>query len=293
METLKQIWEVLNTQLFELGGTSVSVTTLLTVLIIVLVTLRISSLLQRGLKRVLRSRGVEHEGTLGAMSRLLHYSMLLIGFGIALQTIGINLSALFAAGAVFAVGLGFAMQNIAQNFVSGVILLVERAIRPNDILEVEGVVVRVVEMGIRATVVTTRDGEHLIVPNSTLVQSSVKNFTMRDSHYRIRVPVGVTYDSDMKLVIETLQEVVADAPWKDGPQPGQVILTGFGSSSVDFEVSVWVDDPWAGRLMQSKLHQAVWWALKERDVVIAFPQLDVHLDPPVAEGLSQLSRLAS
>jgi potassium-dependent mechanosensitive channel len=111
---------------------------------------------------------------------------------------------LFAAGAVFAVGLGFAMQNIVQNFVSGVILMVERTIKPDDVLEVEGDIVRVQKMRIRATMVRTRNEEELIIPNSTLVQGAVKNYTLTDSRFLLGTVVGVTYGSDMQLVREVL-----------------------------------------------------------------------------------------
>src|SRR4030095_8726722 len=102
---------------------------------------------------------------------------IVVGLTLALHLAGIKLGAVFAAGAVFAVGLGFAMQNIAQNFVSGVILLVERSIEPGDVIEVNTQVVRVHQMGIRATLVRTLDDEDMIVPNSILVQTTVKNYT--------------------------------------------------------------------------------------------------------------------
>ncbi len=124
---------------------------------------------------------------------------------VAMRTTGIRLDALFAAGAVFAVGFGFAMQNIAQNFVSGVILLFERTIKPGDVIEVGGQIVKVQQMSIRATIVRTLDEEDVIVPNSSLVQSNVKNFTLEDNIYRVRVTVGVSYSSDVPKVKAALE----------------------------------------------------------------------------------------
>ena len=115
------------------------------------------------------------------------------------------LEALFAAGAVFAIGLGFAMQNIVQNFVSGVILLAERTIKPGDVLQVDGRFVKVRHMGIRSTICRTLDEEEIIVPNATIVQSTVTNYTLQDSLFRLRCTVGVVYGSDMVLVKNTLQ----------------------------------------------------------------------------------------
>jgi small-conductance mechanosensitive channel len=281
--------QVLKRTLFTLGGTEVTPRTILTVVLILLVTYLLSRLIRRAVTGVFRRRGLEEDGNVLAIARLVHYGVLLIGVGVALQTAGFNLNALFAAGAVFAIGVGFALQTMMQNFVAGVILLVERAIKPGDVLEVEGRIVKVVRMGIRSTIVRTRDGDHMIVPNSALVQSTVKNFTLKGSTYRIRAKVGVVYGSDMKLVMETLLEVMRGVEWRLPDQEPIVLLTDFGDSSVNFDASVWVHNPWERPQLLSRLNQGIWWALKERGIVIAFPQLDVHLDPPVEEGLSRLA----
>jgi len=179
-----------NTTLFTLAGTEVNAVSILTFFIIILVSFWLSRLLGGIAERWLRARGVREEGSIATTKRLLHYGVVLTGIAVAIQTIGINLGALFAAGAVVAVAIGFAMQNILQNFVSGIILLVERTIKPGDVLELEGRMVRVMTMSIRATVARTLEDEDLIIPNSNLVQAVVKNITLRDTHFRIRVPVG-------------------------------------------------------------------------------------------------------
>jgi len=282
---------VLDWHLFELGGTPVTVITLVTALILVLVSYGLSHLIQRVLGRAMRRRQLADLGTVHVAQRLLHYTIMLVGVGVALDTMGIELGALFAAGAIFAVGLGFAMQNIAQNFVAGVILLIERSIKPNDVLEVEGLVVRVVQMGIRATLARTRDEEELIIPNGVLVQSTVKNYTLRDSLYRLRAQVGVVYGSDMAQVAQTLKAMADKLTWRRVEKDPLVLIIGFGDSSVNFEVSVWIDDPWSARPYMSKLNDAIWWALKDNDIVIAFPQLDVHFDPPIHDTVAQLGHL--
>ena len=287
-QLLIQFQEFLNVQLIEVGGTSVTVATALTALLIVLGTFLVSRLIRRAIRRMLIRRGLADERSADTALNLFHYFILLIGFAIALETIGIELGTLFAAGAVFAVGLGFAMQNIAQNFVAGVILVAERSIRIGDVLEVEGTIVKVQQSGIRATIVRSRDGEELIVPNSTLVQSTVKNFTLRDSSYRLQTTVGVAYDSDLNLVRQTLEEVLLDIPWKLADPGSQVFLQEFGNSAVIFDVAVWMDNPWYARRRLSKLNEAIWWALKEAGITIAYPQLDVHFDREVAQGLARL-----
>jgi small-conductance mechanosensitive channel len=269
------------------------VATLVLFAVIILFTLILSRVLQRTAAKAFKIRKVTDEGTIGVAQRLVHYLVLVVGIAVALDTIGINLTALFAAGALFAVALGFAMQNITQNFVSGVILLIERSIKPGDVLMVEGQLVKVVRMGIRATVSRTWVDEEIIIPNSVLVQNSVTNYTLTDRLYRLRATVGVVYWSDMALVRKTLEKVAKEIPWRVKSQEPRILLREFGNSSVDFSVAVLIDDPWGAPVKLSELNEAIWWALKEAGITIAFPQLDVHLDPPVMQSLENLARYQS
>ena len=279
--------------LFDLAATPITVATLLTFAIIILATLVISKILEAATVRAFRIRKITEEGTVGAAQRLVHYLILIIGISVALQTIGINLNALFAAGALFAVALGFAMQNITQNFVSGVILLVERSIKPGDILRVEGRLVKVIRMGIRATVSRTLDDEEIILPNSVLVQNSVTNFTLKDRLYRLRATVGVVYWSDMAKVREALEKVAGDIAWRVQSMDPRIQLRQFGNSSVDCEVSVWIDEPWLCQQRLSEHNEAIWFALNEAEITIAFPQIDVHVDGAVNQSFEELRSFVS
>lgn len=280
---------LLDFPLFSLAGTPITVATLIVFTVIIGLTFLVSYLIQKALARTLRLQKVKDEGTIEVARRLLHYLVVATGLAVGLQTIGINLSALFAAGAVFAIGLGFAMQNIMQNFVSGVILLTERTIKPGDVLQVDQRFVRVQKMGIRATIARTLDEEEIIIPNSGIVQANVTNYTLRDSLYRLRCTVGVVYSADMKLVREVLEGTADQIPWGMKDKKPVILLTAFGSSSVDWEVSVWMNDPWSVRRAKSELNEAIWWALKDAGITIAFPQLDVHFDPPALEAIRRAS----
>lgn len=284
-ELLKSIRWALHLDLFAIGEKEVTTGTLLVIVLILMVTWILSRSAQAGMARIMNSRGISEKQTIQTAQRVVHWTLLLGGIVAALQTVGIDLSTLFAAGAVFAVGLGLALQNIAQNFVSGIILLVERAISPGDVLEVEGEVVRVQHMGIRSTVARTRNEEDLIIPNSTLVQGTVKNFTKEDSLYLLGTQVGVSYGSDLKLVRETLSKAAVSIPWREQDKEPRVLLKEFGNSSVEFSVFVWTSDPWRARRLSSDLNEAIWWELKKAGITIAFPQLDVHFDSNVKEPL--------
>lgn len=276
---------LLDTHVFMLGEKPVTVATLAIVLASVVFAFWISSIVQRRLNRELERHGVENEGAVAVGARFAHYLIVVIGLGIGLGTAGIDLSALFAAGAVFAIAIGFAVQNVAQNFVSGAILLVEGAIKPGDVLVVNGEMVKVARMGIRSTVARTMDDIEVILPNSVLVTSAVENLTMSDRYIRIRVQVGVTYSADPHLTQTTL--MAAAKAFEDRAQAHEprVLLTGFGSSSVDWEVSIWTSEPWRLPGIASALRLALWDALKQADLVISFPQLDVHVDAPLIAAL--------
>ncbi len=265
-------------ELFHLGSVKLTVGRLLLALLVVLATFVISALARRVARRAFKMRGIEDVGTVGLVTNLMHYLVLAIGFTTALSSLGLDLGALFAAGAVFAVALGFAMQNIVQNFVGGIILLAERSIKPGDVLEVDGTVVKIERMGIRSTVARSRDGEDLLIPNATLIQGVVRNRTLSRPLYRVRATVGVHYGSDLAVVRDALTAVAKEQHDDSCLDPPLVLLLGFGSSSVDFEVAIWTRDPWRSRLLSSELCFAIWDALKEAGITIAFPQLDVHFD---------------
>ena len=271
--------------LFTFAGTEITLEKVILFTVIIIITALFSRLAQRMTVKGFSLRGVKDEGTIGVVKRLLHYIVMAIGIGIAVETIGISLDALFAAGAVFAIGIGFAMQNIVQNFVSGIILLSERSIKPGDVLQLEGRIVRVRHMGIRSTICRSLDEEELIVPNATIVQGTVTNYTLQDSLYRLRCSVGVVYRSDLALVQRTLLATATSFDRRSHVRQPVVLLTDFADSAVMFEVSVWIDDPWTMRQTRSALNEAIWWALKEQEIVIAFPQLDLHLDDDVVDAL--------
>jgi len=236
-----------------------------------------SRVLQSVLGRGMRARNIDDEGLIGASQRLAHYAVLLIAAGYALKVLHVDLRALFAAGAVAALAVGFALQNVLQNFVAGVLILMERSITPADVLEVDGRIMRVERMKIRTTVARTWDDEEIIIPNSVLVQSSVKNLTLTDELYRLRAKVGVSYDADVDQVIAVLSAAAVALEGRSLRKDPVVLLLEFGDSAIVFDVSIWIEDPWAARTNRSLFNVAIWRALKEAEITIAYPQLDVHL----------------
>jgi small-conductance mechanosensitive channel len=267
----------LNQHLVEIGGVSITGATVITSMLIVLLTLIVARFVRRAMIRFSRSRSVSQAGSVALSAKLIQYVIIGLGFAIAVQNAGINLTALFAAGAVFAVAIGFAVQNITANFAAGMVLLFERSLKPGDVIRVGDQFGTIQALGIRATRIRGLDEEDMLVPNSQLVQSTVTNYTLTDALYRLHVPVGVSYDSDMKKVREVLEAVAASAPWRSKARDPLVFMSEFGDSAVLFDVLVWTEDPWNRGQLRSKLHEAVWFALKAAGITIAYPQLDVHL----------------
>lgn len=286
-DVLLRIREVLHVELIKIGTTEVTVSTLLTAVFVLVLSFWLSRLIRRAMLRRVKESSVPERGSVAVTARLVHYTIVLVGIGIALSTLGIQLGALFAAGAVFAVAIGFAMQTISQNFVAGVILLFERSIKPGDIVEVEGRIMSIRELGIRATIARGLNEEDLIIPNSVLVQATVKNYTLRDALYRIDGEVGVTYGSDMAEVRRVLEETAQAVEWRTRDNDPVILMKEFGASSVNFVVSVFTENPWNLRQQRSALNEAIWWALKEAGITIAFPQLDVHLDSALTQALAR------
>ena len=276
-------------KLFDLGGKPVSLATLFVVTTILVGAWLFSKAIQLVVHRGFVRRGVGDRGAVQTVERLLNYAILVIAFIVALQTAGIDLGALVAATAVFAVGIGFAMQGIVLNFVSGIVLLLERSIKIDDVIEVDGKIVRVMDMGIRSTRVRTLFEEDIILPNSFLVQQPIKNLTLHDSLIRVAVHVGVSYSSDLAVVRRILEKVVSEVPDTDAQYPPRVLLEEFASSAVSYEVSVWTHDPWNHRLTRSAMREAIWAAFKKEGVVIAFPQVDVHFDKDVMGTLKKIA----
>ena len=216
-------------------------------------------------------------GLPGTISMLVRYSLLTIGFLIAVAAAGIPLSNFTILAGALGVGIGFGMQNMVNNFISGLILAFERPIQIGDTVEVGELLGKVKLIGIRASTVRTFEGAEVIVPNGDLISQQVTNWTLSDHRRRIRLPVGVAYGTDPQQVIDLLMQVATGhEDVLDEPEPA-VLFLGFGDSSLDFEMRFWTPayDRWWR--IRSEMAVAVSAALKEAGIEIPFPQRDLHV----------------
>ena len=233
------------------------------------------------------------EHTQFILLRFLHFSLIIIGVIISLSTIGVSFTSLALILGGLSIGMGFGLQNIASNLISGFILIFERPIKIGDLVEIMDVNIfgRVGSINLRSTIIVALDEKEVIVPNSQLITESVHNLSHYNNRYRLQIPVGVSYHSDVTLVKRLLLEVAHAHPEiiKE-PNPAMenvtapfVRFTNFGESSLNFELLAWIPDCFQRFDIASDLHFMIWEKFKEHGVRIPFPQRDVHLYPTDTE----------
>jgi potassium efflux system protein len=232
----------------------------------------------KGIDRHFTTIGHSDDAVIRTYKRVCRYSFLTVGILIALHVAGVKLTALFTTSGLIAVALGFALKDVAENYVAGMIIRTGESIKNGDVLDVDGMMVRVKSIGIRDTIVRTKNDSDILIPNSLFVQGKIANYTRRDSFCRVWTAVGVSYSSDLRQVREVLEGICSNFDGPSSQYSPVVLLTEFGDSSVNYKVFVWTEDPWNIRTLKSKLNEDIWRGLKEAGIEIAFPQLDVHLD---------------
>ncbi len=213
-----------------------------------------------------------------AIAQIVSNIVLIIGIFIVLDNAGIHLGALTVFAGAVGVGVGFGLQNIASNFISGLVILAERPITVGDRVEVAGIAGQVQHIRARSTVIVTNDNITMIVPNTKFIDSPVTNWTYGDPRVRFRLPVGVAYGSDVNKVREALLAAASEnANTLKDPAPS-VFLEKFGENSIDFELVVWSSEmSYRPRRYRSDLNFAMEQKLREAGIEIAFPQRDLHI----------------
>jgi small-conductance mechanosensitive channel len=210
--------------------------------------------------------------------------------------LGISLTALTVFSGAFGLAVGFGLQKTFGNLISGIILLMDRSIKPGDVIAVgtgsDKTVGQVNKIGIRAVSVTTRDRIEFLIPNELLMTNQVENWSFSSRDVRVKVPVGVAYGSDIEKVEKVLLEAALSLKRVLNRNPPQVWLHGFGSNAIEFEVQMWIDDPEEGLgNLRSDLLKAVWKAFVAHGIEVPYAQHDVHIREWPKE-LAEIARIA-
>src|SRR4051812_1420048 len=264
---LDLILEYLHRPFLVLSGTPVTTLTVVTAIAIIVVARITGSILGRSVDRVFAMRGLD-QGLRFAIGKILRYAVTIIGVVVALSTVGINTSAVMAGGAVLLVGIGFGLQKLAENFISGLLLLIERPVRKGDFIDVAGVLGTVEDIGLRATHVLSRDGLTVIVPNATLLTTTLINHSQPTHTRRIWIKIGVAYGTDVDRAVKVLLEVAA-AEDKALKQPApEVRHEGFGDSAIQLALLAWIAEANEEAIVASRLRFAIERAFRTDGITI-------------------------
>jgi len=275
--------ELADFNLFEIGDKPVTPSGIFKMLLILILAFGISWLIRHLLGRSVGADKVSQKAAAYTLGRLLHYIIVLVGVFAALGSIGVDFTSFALIAGALSVGIGFGLQAIVNNFVSGLILLFEGTLRVGDYIELDSGLAGVVrEINTRATVVNTNDSVDVVVPNSELVTSKLTNWTLREPVARIHISFGVAYGSDKELVKQVAMESAAETEFALLHMPGrepQIRLVEFGDNALEFEMRIWVSRQGVRRPF--RVRSSFLWALetrlREAHIEIPFPQRDVHV----------------
>ncbi len=266
------------TKLFSLGQSDITLATIIYLIFSIVVLIFVSNRLSRFVGRSVLRRYSTTESTVQTVSTILRYVILVIGLMVIVQTAGIDLSTLSILAGALGVGIGFGLQNITNNFISGIIILFEQPIKVGDRIEVGEIKGDVTKISARATNVLTNDNISVIVPNSEFISSTVINWSHNDRNVSFRFPVGVSYREDPKVIKRLLLEVAKENKGViSSPEP-EVLFDEFGDSSLNFILRVWTTS-YTSRpnILKSQLYYSIFEKFKENGIEIPFPQRDLHL----------------
>jgi small-conductance mechanosensitive channel len=288
---LKPITDVLNRIGFTVGTTRFSLLSVIQIGITLLVLLAGVRLVSRiANQSIKRTKGLDPTQQLLAQ-KLVGVALLVAAFFIGIDIVGIDLTALAVFSGAFGLAVGFGLQKTFGNLIAGIILLMDRSIKPGDVIVVGESFGHVTKIGVRAVSIVTRDGKEHLIPNENLMTQEVENWSYSSPNVRVHIPVGVGYDCDLALAQRLMVEA-AMQPERvlKSPKP-TVWLRAFGESSVDHEILVWIADPEAGvGNVQSEILNRLWVLFKENRIDIPFPQRDIRVKewPPEAARPQQL-----
>lgn len=269
------IKDFLEYEIFNFGDYSIKVSKIVTILLIIGATVFILWLIKKALNSKKFSKA--DPGTTYALYQIIKYFIWIIALGIILEAIGIKVTLLLAGSAALLVGVGLGLQQTFNDIISGIILLSERSIKIGDVLDIDGDVVKIQSIGMRTSKGLNRDDISIIIPNSLITTSKVINWSHQSNKTRFRIEVGVAYGSDVDLVIRVLEESAKSYPDISSKDMIEARLMNFGASSLDFHLLFFSKNIFRISKVKSDIRRIICQKFDENNIVISFPQLDVHL----------------
>lgn len=275
---LPEILDAMDDLSFHVGKQKISLLLVLSGILSVAVTLLAAMWLGRVLEnRVMGAENLEMNLRV-VLSKLIRAALIVIGVLVALPLAGIDITVLSVFGGALGVGIGFGLQKIASNYVSGFIILLDKSIHPGDSLTVEGRFGTVSRLTARYMVLKGLDGTEAIIPNETLISSTVINHSYSDRRIRIGIPVQIGYQSDLERAMAIMKEAAAGQPRVLADPEPRVYLKSFGDNGIDLELGLWIDDPEDGQLnLRSDINLEIWRKFQEAGIEIPYPQRDIRI----------------
>jgi small-conductance mechanosensitive channel len=287
---LTPVVDFLDQTKIELGQTTVSLYAIVSSLISIAIFLWIAFALIKLVDNILKSSKNISLSARALLSKTFKFTLVAAAFIFGLGAVGIDLTAFAVLGGAIGVGIGFGLQKIFSNLISGFILLLDKSIKPGDTINVAGQYGRVETLSSRYVSVITRDGIEHLVPNEEMIISRVENWSYSHDNLRLRIPVGVHYKSDVKKAIELCLEAAADVKRVMMLPKPACLMKGFGDSSVDLEIRIWIRDPMSGcSNVKSEVLLGVWDKFHEHGIEIPYPQRDLHLRSISKESIAEFN----
>ena len=281
-EILAFIYKVMNFPLFPIGQNSMITFTSILVFIMVIAAFSIlAKIITRVILKKILAQTTLEEGMQFTFTRITNYLMLVIGAIVAFQFIGVDLSGIVVILGFLSVGIGFGLQNLTSNFISGIMLLFERHVQIGDRVTVAGTEGDVEEINIRSTTVRTLNNVSIIVPNSEFLSTNVINWSHGDIKVRLDIDVGVSYDSDLDTVLRSLYEIADECKDVMKTPKSDVLLMSFGDSAWDMRLRIWIEDPKKYNEVRSDINCAIVRKFRANKIEIPFPQRDLHVRSPL------------
>lgn len=270
---------------FAVGGNSVSVLGIITGIFTLCVLVWSGLFFARLMEGWLRHSPNVSPSARVLLSKLARIVLVAVAFLVALTSVGIDLTALAVFGGAIGVGLGFGLQKVVSNFISGVILLLDRSIKPGDVIEISDTYGRINKLSSRYTSVISRDGREHLVPNEDMITQTVINWTFSHNRVRRHLPVGISYSSDVDRAIELMMEAASETDRVLKEPAARVLIKGFGDNAIDLELRMWIRDSENGvSNVASDVYLAIWRKFNAGGIEFPFPQRDIHIVS--AEGLA-------
>ncbi|MFM7602206.1 MAG: mechanosensitive ion channel domain-containing protein [Pseudanabaena sp.] len=279
---LTKLHEIFTAQILDIGGTKFSIATIASLLGLIVLAFFVSKIISEIIRRSLLTKLRINRGLQEAITVFIKYLLITLSSVIILQTAGIDLSSLAVVAGVVGIGIGFGLQNIASNFISGLVLLFEQTIKIGDYVEIGELKGTIEKISIRSTIIRTEDDLFVIVPNQRFIENNTVNWSYAGHTCRIHIPVSVAYDTDLLVLTEALLTSARHEPRVLSDPPPEVWFQSFGRESLEFELLVWIDDPDANEPIRSSINFRIAYEFRSRGIRIPFPTREIILHNPEA-----------